>query len=155
MASDTASIAFYAPMKPPDHPTPSGDRQIARHLLAALRAAGLAPEVMSSLRTLDIAGDSVIQADLTARAEAEVKCLISTLAATPPALWFTYHCYYKAPDLLGPRVSRALAIPYQRVGFAGIILVLIAIQVPAVQGALLDTTAAILDGMDRLVALVL
>ena len=27
-------------------------------------------------------------------------------------LWFTYHLYYKAPDWLGPAVSRALGIPY-------------------------------------------
>jgi glycosyltransferase involved in cell wall biosynthesis len=30
----------------------------------------------------------------------------------PPALWFTYHSHYKAPDLLGPTVARALRIPY-------------------------------------------
>jgi glycosyltransferase involved in cell wall biosynthesis len=29
-----------------------------------------------------------------------------------PDLWFTYHLYYKAPDLLGPRISRELNIPY-------------------------------------------
>jgi glycosyltransferase involved in cell wall biosynthesis len=29
-----------------------------------------------------------------------------------PALWFTYHLYYKAPDWLGPAVSAALGIPY-------------------------------------------
>ena len=27
-------------------------------------------------------------------------------------LWFTYHSYYKAPDLLGPAVSKKLNIPY-------------------------------------------
>jgi glycosyltransferase involved in cell wall biosynthesis len=27
-------------------------------------------------------------------------------------LWFTYHSYYKAPDLLGPAISRKLNIPY-------------------------------------------
>ncbi|MEO1722987.1 MAG: hypothetical protein AAFR84_11325, partial [Pseudomonadota bacterium] len=36
-------VAFYAPMKSPDHPTPSGDREIARHLLTALSAAGANP----------------------------------------------------------------------------------------------------------------
>ena len=33
-------IAFYAPMKPPDDPRPSGDRTMARLLMAALREAG-------------------------------------------------------------------------------------------------------------------
>ena len=29
-----------------------------------------------------------------------------------PDLWLTYHTYYKAPDLLGPAVCRALGLPY-------------------------------------------
>src|SRR4030095_4370142 len=29
-----------------------------------------------------------------------------------PQAWFTYHLYHKAPDWLGPPVSRALGIPY-------------------------------------------
>src|SRR3546814_20999217 len=29
-----------------------------------------------------------------------------------PQLWFTYHLYYKAPDWIGPKVARALRIPY-------------------------------------------
>src|SRR4051812_6266828 len=33
-------VAFYAPMKPPDHPVPSGDRRMAQLLLAALGFAG-------------------------------------------------------------------------------------------------------------------
>ena len=31
---------------------------------------------------------------------------------TPVDLWFTYHSYYKAPDLLGPAASLKLNIPY-------------------------------------------
>src|SRR5262249_58946714 len=27
-------------------------------------------------------------------------------------LWFTYHCYYRKPDWLGPLVTRALDVPY-------------------------------------------
>ena len=34
------NIAFYAPLKPPDHDTPSGDRRMARLLLAAFKVAG-------------------------------------------------------------------------------------------------------------------
>lgn len=30
----------------------------------------------------------------------------------PPAVWFTYHLYYKAPDWIGPAVAAALDIPY-------------------------------------------
>ena len=32
--------------------------------------------------------------------------------AARPDIWFTYHLYHKAPDWLGPAVSRALDIPY-------------------------------------------
>ncbi len=27
-------------------------------------------------------------------------------------LWFTYHCYYRKPDWLGPAVTKALGLPY-------------------------------------------
>ena len=33
-------------------------------------------------------------------------------SAMRPDVWFTYHLYHKAPDWLGPAVSRALDIPY-------------------------------------------
>lgn len=105
-------VAFYAPMKSPDHPVPSGDRQIARLLMAALRTAGFAPHLVSALRTLDMAGSAKTQADLWAQAEAEIKRVTLALSAAPPALWFTYHCHHKAPDLLGPTVSRELGLPY-------------------------------------------
>jgi glycosyltransferase involved in cell wall biosynthesis len=99
-------------MKAPDHPTPSGDRQIARLTLAALERAGFAPRTVSRLRVLDLAGDPDAQARLAAEAEAEAARLVERLRADGPALWFTYHCHYRAPDLLGPRVTRALGMPY-------------------------------------------
>ena len=43
-------VAFYAPLKPPDHPIPSGDRRMARVLLRALASAGQAVELASRLR---------------------------------------------------------------------------------------------------------
>jgi glycosyltransferase involved in cell wall biosynthesis len=107
-----AQIAFYAPMKPPDHPNPSGDRHIARLTLQALARAGFDATCVSRLRCLDMTGDPAAQATLRADARAESARLMDELAADPPALWFTYHCYYKAPDLLGPTVSKALGIPY-------------------------------------------
>lgn len=105
-------VAFHAPMKPPDHPVPSGDRRIARLTLEALERAGFAPFLASGLRTLDMQGDPARQAALAAEAAAEAARLTAELRADPPALWLTYHCYWKAPDLLGPEVSRALGIPY-------------------------------------------
>tara|TARA_R110000751_G_scaffold24594_9_gene67592 strand:+ start:671 stop:1795 length:1125 start_codon:yes stop_codon:yes gene_type:complete len=105
-------VAFHAPMKPPDHPNPSGDRRIARLTLQALEGAGFAPFVASSLRTLEMAGDPAAQAALAREAEAEAARLIETLRPAPPALWFTYHSYWKAPDLIGPAVCAALGLPY-------------------------------------------
>ncbi|HEU0221851.1 MAG TPA: glycosyltransferase family 4 protein [Paracoccaceae bacterium] len=105
-------IAFYAPMKPPDDPTPSGDREVARLLLRALEAAGHAPAIVSRFRCRDLAGDPAAQSRLAAAASAELDRLLPACEADPPALWFTYHCYYKAPDLLGPATADRLGIPY-------------------------------------------
>ena len=105
-------IAFHAPMKPPSDPVPSGDRRMARLLFASLERAGGTPFIASTLRTRDGRGDRDAQTRLLAAAETETARLIDSLAAQPPALWFTYHCYYKAPDLIGPAVSRAFRIPY-------------------------------------------
>ncbi len=105
-------VAFHAPMKAPDHPSPSGDRHIARLTLQALSRAGFEATCVSRFRTLDMTGDPAAQARLQTEAQAEAARLIHELAAAPPALWFTYHCYYKAPDLIGPTVADALGIPY-------------------------------------------
>jgi glycosyltransferase involved in cell wall biosynthesis len=97
-------------MKSPDHPTPSGDRTFARGLLSALREVGLGePELVSRLSTRDGAGDADVQDAIFRAARSESRRLLATQA---PALWLTYHSYYKAPDLLGPSLSRHWNIPY-------------------------------------------
>jgi glycosyltransferase involved in cell wall biosynthesis len=105
-----SAIAFYAPMKPPDDPVPSGDRTMARALLAALGGTGLGEvHLASRLRSRDGAGDAATQDRVLEEAEREIE----RLSAGPrPDLWLTYHSYYKAPDLLGPRLSRQWDIPY-------------------------------------------
>lgn len=103
-----ARIAFCAPLKSPTHPVPSGDRKMARLLMAAL---GGAHEVtlISELRSYDGRGDPQVQAGLIAEADRE----IARLRAGPAYdLWVTYHNYYKAPDLLGPALSAAWNAPY-------------------------------------------
>lgn len=104
--------AVHAPMKPPDDPRPSGDREIARLLMRVLERAGYAPRLVSRLVTREGAGDPAAQARIAAAAEAEAARLEPALRADRPALWVTYHCYYKAPDLLGPRLADALPLPY-------------------------------------------
>ena len=108
-------IAFYAPLKPPDHPVPSGDRRVARLLIDALQLAGHQPFIASRLRSYDGAGDARRQqllASLGARTAGRLLRRWRQEPRTAPELWFTYHLYYKAPDWLGPAVSRALGIPY-------------------------------------------
>ena len=108
-------IAFYAPLKPPDHPVPSGDRRMARLLMAALAAAGHEPILAARLRSRDGAGDHERQARLRTLGGRLAERYLRRVAARPglrPDLWLTYHPYYKAPDWIGPRVAAALQIPY-------------------------------------------
>ncbi len=107
-------IAFYAPLKPPHHQVPSGDRQMGRLLLLALERAGFEPSLASSLRAYLPKGDCGL-AELKGAAEAEVRRLLSAYRSAEqptPRLWFTYHSYYKSPDLIGPAVAQSLGIPY-------------------------------------------
>ena len=109
-------IAFYAPLKPPSHEVPSGDRRMARLLMTALRGAGHEVAVASGFRSFQREADPDHQDKLAAAGESEAERLIARYAALDedrrPHAWFTYHLYYKAPDWLGPRVADALAIPY-------------------------------------------
>ncbi len=106
-------IAFYAPLKTPDHPVVSGDREMARLLMRALRLAGHAVDLVSDLRAYLRDNDEGLLADLLAAAAAETQRLGRAFAASPPPdIWFTYHPYYKSPDLLGPFLCARLGIPY-------------------------------------------
>ena len=109
-------IAFYAPLKPPDHPVPSGDRRVARLLMAAMAKAGHRVELANRLRSRDPDGDPSHPARLATVARARADRLLRRYTALPdeeiPQLWFTYHLYYKAPDHIGPRVAAGLGIPY-------------------------------------------
>ena len=43
----TGQVAFYAPLKSPNHPIPSGDRLIARLMMRALDLAGYEVQLVS------------------------------------------------------------------------------------------------------------
>ena len=107
------SIAFYAPLKAPGHPVPSGDRLMARLLVAALQAGGHRVSVASDLRAYrgdpeDRAGWDALQA--AAGAERD-RIAADWRGGAKPDLWFCYHPYYKAPDLLGPPLATAFGLP--------------------------------------------
>ncbi len=64
-------IAFYAPLKAPSHPVPSGDRRMAKLLISALEQAGHRVGVASDFRSFEGAGDQAVQAALAMAGEAE------------------------------------------------------------------------------------
>ncbi|OYW60654.1 MAG: glycosyl transferase [Rhodobacterales bacterium 12-65-15] len=107
------NVAFYAPLKAPDHPVPSGDRLMARMLVACLQRAGHRVTVASDLRAYlgradDVAGWSALQT----AAQAECERLAQGWAGAVPDLWFAYHPYYKSPDLIGPALAQRFGLPY-------------------------------------------
>ncbi len=109
-------VAFYAPMKPPDHARPSGDRRMGRLLIRALEANGHQVLRPSRFRTWDPTGDAHRQHRLARIGSWHANRLISRWCgkSAPPApqIWITYHVYHKAPDWIGPDVCTSLRIPY-------------------------------------------
>jgi glycosyltransferase involved in cell wall biosynthesis len=108
-----ARLAFYAPMKPPDHPVPSGDRQMARLLMRAVTLAGFEPMLASRLRSHGFAPAEAALAEIAAGERARI--IADWDAMEPvrrPRAWLTYHPYYKAPDLIGPEIAARFSIPY-------------------------------------------
>jgi len=109
-------ILFFAPLKAPDHPTPSGDRTMGRLLMRALRRAGFEIELASRIRTRLSAPGLSAQYAKRDKSFAVADRLVAQARALPkakrPRAFFTYHLYYKAVDWIGPRVAAALDIPY-------------------------------------------
>lgn len=108
-------IAFYAPMKSPEHPNPSGDRRLAQLLMRALNQGGQQVHLASQLRSYDGTGNAETQATIRQEGERQVLTLLDAYSEdkiAKPHIWFTYHLYHKAPDWIGPGISEALKIPY-------------------------------------------
>ncbi|MBV9824925.1 MAG: glycosyltransferase family 4 protein [Alphaproteobacteria bacterium] len=108
-------IAFYAPLKPPDHAVASGDRRVGQLLFRALEMAGDQPFIAARLRSFDATGDTRRQGRMARLAQRVAVRLLTQWQPEPrlrPQLWFTYHLYHKAPDWLGPTIANALGIPY-------------------------------------------
>jgi phosphatidylinositol alpha-1,6-mannosyltransferase len=106
--SHSLRIAFYAPLKPLDHPHPSGDLVIGTGLYQFLSGRGHELDKMSRLRSPWLYWKPWLWPQVVRhRDRALNRC--GKMAAS---LWLTYHSYYKAPDLLGPYCCRRLSIPY-------------------------------------------
>ena len=101
-------IAYYAPLKPLDHPHPSGDLVIGTGLYRFLQGRGHALQTISRFRSRWIYWKPWRWPQLVrARNHSLESC--HTMSAD---IWMTYHSYYKAPDLLGPACCSSLGLPY-------------------------------------------
>lgn len=107
-------IAFHTPLNAYDDGRISGDRRMARQLVAVLE--GLGHSVTPGIGARDFMPTpeperlAAHEGAAARRADELLSQWRSDGAA--PDLWFTYHNYYKAPDLLGPKISARLGIPY-------------------------------------------
>ncbi len=104
-------VAFITTMKPPNHPTPSGDRTFARLLLAALSHSGHDVDALTALKTWRKTPEGL--EDIEAEAETYLAQISDRWRAeeAPDAI-LTYHNYHKGPDLVGPRLAEAFGLPY-------------------------------------------
>ncbi len=108
-------VSFYAPMKSPGHPNPSGDRQIAQLLIRALDQGGHQVNLASQHRSYEGTGNSATQVAIKREGDRQASKLLAAYAngkISKPNIWLTYHLYHKAPDWIGPRVCETLEIPY-------------------------------------------
>lgn len=107
-------IALHTPLNLFEDTRISGDRLMARLLAEAMANLGHdvapIPDARCYMHTPDSATLATHQRDAAARRDALLEGWRRNGGA--PELWFTYHSYYKAPDLLGPELSGALGIPY-------------------------------------------
>ncbi|MBB3962545.1 glycosyltransferase family 4 protein [Rhizobium metallidurans] len=103
-------IAFYAPLKSPNHPVPSGDRLMARLLIRALQMGGHTVEIASEFRSFASTPEAAVGL------EGEMACELQRLrakwsSAGKADLWFCYHPYYKSVDPFGPALSAEFGFP--------------------------------------------
>jgi len=106
-------IAFYSPMKPPSHPVPSGDRLMARLLIHCLELSRHEVHVASEFRSFLSDQDEAAIAERQTKTQEEVRRLSKEWRKSgAPDIWFCYHPYYKAPDLLGPPLAREFGMAY-------------------------------------------
>ena len=111
-------VLLHTPLKPPDSATPSGDREMARGLVRLLRRLGHTVVMPAASRVAPGVPAPAAHLALERRARAQTARLVARWRALPGDhperfdLWFTYHCYYRKPDWLGPLVTRTLGVPY-------------------------------------------
>jgi glycosyltransferase involved in cell wall biosynthesis len=99
-------IAYAMPMRPLGQGQPSGDLHLGTGLAEFLHGRGHEVIPAARLSTRFIYWRPWRWPALLAEAGRSLDI------ARGADLWLTYHAYYKAPDLIGPWVSRKLNLPY-------------------------------------------
>ncbi len=102
------NICYYTPFKPLSHAHPSGDLVTATGIFSFLNKQGHRVIPMSDFRCRWIYWKPLRWLQLLQ----EIRRVVRKNAATGMDLWFTYHSYYKAPDLLGMAAAQRMDIPY-------------------------------------------
>lgn len=107
-------IAFTAPMKPLDHPVPSGDRTMGRLIVRALESLGHEVTIASRFRTWCAQGGVEAQTRIRQDALKEADRIAADWerSGVLPDLFLTYHLYHKAPDWIGPMLAERFDLPY-------------------------------------------
>ena len=105
-------IAFHTPLNAIDDGRISGDRRMAEQIVMALERLGHSVLRITGARSYMTTPDLLPERRAAAAAKAQALLAEWRVRGPAPELWFTYHSYYKAPDLLGPELSAALGIAY-------------------------------------------
>ncbi len=105
-------IGFYAPMKHPDHPVPSGDRRIANLFIKLFQNLGHSVKILSVKSSWEGKGDEKCQRESRSAIRIDLERLKQDQEIRKLDVVFVYHVYYKSPDWLGLDLARHLNIPY-------------------------------------------
>lgn len=107
-------IAFHTPLNRYGDGAPSGDRLMAHQLATLLESLGHAVEIVPSERSFMREPDPMLLAAHRQAARAVIASLTARWQAPEnrPDLLFTYHCHYRAPDLIGPALAEHFDLPY-------------------------------------------
>ncbi|MGE7468415.1 glycosyltransferase family 4 protein [Bosea sp. NPDC003192] len=107
-------IAFHTPLNRYGDGAPSGDRLMARQLVTLLESLGHAVAIVPAERSFMRQPDPALLAAHKGVARGVIASLTERWRAPEarPDLIFTYHCHYRAPDLIGPALAERFDLPY-------------------------------------------
>jgi len=107
-------IAFHTPLNRYGDGAPSGDRLMAHQLVTLLEELGHTVEIVPAERSFMREPDPALLAAHKKAAQGVIVSLTERWQApqAQPDLFVTYHCHYRAPDLIGPALAERFDLPY-------------------------------------------